>query len=64
MQVQFFTDGNGVENSFCLPIAGGPVKSQSALDYLVEASADLFERSVIIVNMRIENIHIIQLQPF
>lgn len=62
MKVQFFTDGQGVEDDLRIPVAGCPIEGMSLFNDFMEASADFFKRSIVVVHMSIENVNIVQLE--
>jgi len=62
MQIVFLADGQSVEDVFGLPVAGGPVEAQALLDHFVEATADLLEGGVVVVDVGVEDVHVFDLQ--
>ena len=62
VEVKPFTDAKGFKYDLSMPVTGCPVEGMSFFDDFAEASANFLKRSSIIVNMCIEDIHIIHLQ--
>ena len=56
VKVVFLTDGQGVEDHFRFPVAGGPVVDQPFLNNFVIGSADLFERGVVVMKVSVEDV--------
>ena len=59
MEIQFFTDSESFKNSLCIPAAGCPIESLTFLNNFIKSSAYLLHGSFFIVDMGINNIHII-----
>ena len=61
MKVESFTDGQCVEDAFRVPVRSGPVEGLAVFDDLMETTTDLLKRSLIIIKVGIENVHVVQL---
>ena len=62
MEVKLLTEGECLQYDFRFPVAGGPIESLTVLDDLAESSTNLFQRSIIVIHMSIEDVHIVHLQ--
>ena len=63
MKVESFTDGQCVEDALCIPVGSGPVEGFAVFNDFMEAATDLFKWGLFIVEVGVEDIDIIQLQP-
>ena len=64
MKVQSFADGEGVEDGLGVPVGGGPVEGLSGFNDFMKAATDLFEGCEIVVEMRVDDIDVVELQSF
>lgn len=62
VKVVLLTDGQSIEHLLSIPVTGSPIEGLTIFDYFVEATANLLDRSKIIVEMRVEDVHIIELE--
>lgn len=63
MKVQSFTNSQGLQNYLCIPVACRPVEGLSFFDHLMERSANLLQRSRVVMHVRVKDVHVIHLQP-
>ena len=61
VQVQSLTNSQCIVYVLRIPVACGPVEGLAFFDDLVKAPAYLFNRSLVIVEVCVKDIHVIQL---
>lgn len=63
MEVQSLANRKSLKNYFRFPVACGPVEGLSLFDHLVKAAANFLQRGPVIVEVRIQQVDVVGLQP-
>lgn len=63
MQIVLLANFESSKHWIRVPVANTPVKGQSLFNYFVERSANLLQRCVFIVKVRIDDVYVLKLHP-
>lgn len=64
MKVESLTNSKSIENTLSIPVGSCPIEYFPFFDNLMKSSAYLFERSLVVEMVSVENINVVKLESF